>query len=282
MIRLKIFAAAAIILLLLGSCGTKKVLDKTVAPEKNVQGQDIQMLRKVYGNVVSEAFVTAKMKVNVGMGAKSVSLTGSLKMKRDDVIRIQLVAFGLVEVGQLEITKDYILVVDRMHKRYMKANYNQLSFLKSSGLSFYSLQSLFWNELFLPGHDRVTEGLLGSFSTAGQGNDFIISYKQGNMTYKWTAGQMDCLIKDSYVEYGAQSGEKSRLFWKYSDFKPFGGRKYPASNSVTLTIPGKKELKLDISLRSISNDKDWESRVKVSGKYKEVKTDEILPLLMSF
>lgn len=125
----RIFVVAAIALLLLGSCGTKKVVENVNVPDESVQTKDMRMLRKVHGNAVNEMFVTSKVKVNVGMGSKDISLTGSLKMKRDDVIRIQLVAFGLVEVGQLEITKDYILVVDRMHKRYMKADYSKLSFL---------------------------------------------------------------------------------------------------------------------------------------------------------
>lgn len=84
------------------------------------------------------------------VGAQDLTLTGNLKMKRDDVIRLQLMAFGFVEAGRLEFTKDYVLIMDRINKQYLKVPYNQLDFLRNSGLNFYSLQALFWNELFQP------------------------------------------------------------------------------------------------------------------------------------
>lgn len=59
------------------------------------------------------------------------------------------------EVGRLEFTPDYVLVIDRMHKEYLKGDYNQLDFLRDNGLNFYSLQALFWNQALPPGN---TEG----------------------------------------------------------------------------------------------------------------------------
>ncbi len=80
-------------------------------------------------------------------------------MRKDEVIRIQLFIPILgTEVGSLEFTPDYVLIIDRLHKEYIKADYTQVDFLKKQGINFYSLQALFWNQLLLPGQ-RVCEGI---------------------------------------------------------------------------------------------------------------------------
>ena len=50
-----------------------------------------------------------------------------------------------------------------MHKEYIKADYTQVDFLKKQGISFYSLQALFWNQLLLPGERTVKESDLKKF-----------------------------------------------------------------------------------------------------------------------
>lgn len=86
-------------------------------------------------------------------------------MRKDEVIRLQLLIPLLrSEVGRIEFTKDYVLFIDRMHKQYVKANYTDVAFLKNNGINFYSLQALFWNQLFIPGEQRVGEHSLEAFN----------------------------------------------------------------------------------------------------------------------
>jgi len=85
-------------------------------------------------------------------------------MRKDEVIRLQLlVPIIRSEVGRIEFTKDYVLFLDRIHKQYVKAKYNDVAFLKNNGINFYSLQALFWNQLFIPGQQRVGEHNLTLF-----------------------------------------------------------------------------------------------------------------------
>lgn len=97
------------------------------------------------------------------MDGKSITLPGALRMRRDQVIRLQIfIPYIGTEAARIEFTPDYVLVVDRLHKQYVKGDYNQLDFLRNNGLSFYSLQALFWNQLMLPGTNRVSEGDLAN------------------------------------------------------------------------------------------------------------------------
>ena len=139
--------AALAMPLLLSSCIFHKKAVKEDTPKLvTVEEQNNQdFISRVKDNLQSAHFITSKVKFSVEVGAQKLTLTGNLKMKRDDVIRLQLMAFGFVEAGRIELTKDYVLIMDRINKQYLKAPYMQIDFLRNSGLNFNSLQALFWN-----------------------------------------------------------------------------------------------------------------------------------------
>lgn len=155
---------------MLVSCGTKKVVADQVPDTKTVTGVTdseqlkLNYMRRVYDNAVYTKNIVSNIDFSLNAGSKDISVSGSLRMRKDDVIRIQLTAFGLMEVGRLEFTKDYVMIVDRIHKEYVKADYNKVDFLKRNGLNFYSMQALFWNMLFVPGAGNITDDQLKKFA----------------------------------------------------------------------------------------------------------------------
>ena len=94
--------------LLLSSCAAKKTLVNTEKPVKIENIEQQKVLQKVSDNAMYSKFITSKVKFQIEVGAQNMTLTGNLKMKRDDVIRLQLMMFGFVEAGRLEFTKDYV------------------------------------------------------------------------------------------------------------------------------------------------------------------------------
>ena len=109
--------------LMLTSCFLHKKGVKEEAPKPLTaeQQQQKDFVTRVQDNVTTARFLTSKVKFSVEVGAQKLTLTGNLKMKRDDVIRLQLMAFGFVEAGRIEMTKDYVLIMDRINKQYLKA-----------------------------------------------------------------------------------------------------------------------------------------------------------------
>lgn len=275
----KLIRIAALALpLMLWSCKSAKTVETAGTPVNTPLEQN-EFLQKVSDNAQYTKFITSKVKFRVQVGEQDLTLTGNLRMKRDDVIRLQLMAFGFVEAGILEFTKEYVLIMDRINKQYLKVPYEQLDFLRNSGLNFYSLQALFWNELFMPGKTRVTDSALKNYETTPDGNDMIISYEQPSMSYKWLAGQADGEIKMVNVMHKSQV-RKTQLNWDYKEFKPLGTKKFPTDNAITFTA-GEKEVKINMKLNYIKNDNDWNTRTDVSGKYKQVMVDDILRRFMA-
>ena len=225
-------------------------------------------------------FVTSKIKVNVRVGGEDISLSGSLRMKRDDVIRLQLVAMGFIEAGRIEFTPTYVLLMDRINKQYIKVAYKDVDFLRESGLNFHSLQALFWDELFLPGATGVSDAALASYNAYPSGTDVAVTYERGPLAYRWMADKGSGLIKTANVTYRDTRHGNTTLTWHYGAFAPMGAGRFPMSNDVTVKT-GSREVRLSYSMNSIGDDGDWETRTQVSGRYKEVRIDDILSKLSS-
>ncbi|MBR1394677.1 MAG: DUF4292 domain-containing protein [Prevotella sp.] len=262
------------------SCKSKKVVtDDNPTP---VPTSQTQFLNKVKDNVQTTKFITSKVKFTVEVGSQNISLTGNMKMKRDDVIRLQLMAFGFVEAARLEFTKDYVLIMDRINKQFLKAPYMSIDFLRNSGLNFYSLQALFWNELFQPNRVSVNEEDLLKYATTESGDDIVISLDDSRIDYSWLASRESGVIKMANILYKDRLNGNSQLNWDYVNFATLENSnvKFPDEMNVTLTTP-KKEVKLRLKLNYIGNETEWNTRTEVSNKYREVTIDEILQRFMA-
>ena len=221
------------------------------------------------------------------MGDKDITVPGQIHMRKDDVIRIQLqVPLLGSEVGRLEFTKDYVLVIDRMHKEYIKGDYNQLDFLRDNGLNFSSLQALFWNQLFQPGTETLTDGMLRKFDVRDEVRpQTTISFIQGNLNCKWDAEQQSGRIVKTKVSYQSENHGESSLTVDYADFRNVGVKQFPASlvmKFVTKAMQRKKEGQMGIKMNSIDTSDNWDTRTIVSDRYKRVEAKDVLGKLMSF
>ena len=267
--------------LVLASCSSKK---KAVAEQKpaTVNTEKGAFLDKVQENVQTTKFITSKVKFTVEVEPQNITLTGNLKMKRDEVIRFQLMAFGFVEAARLEFTRDYVLIMDRINKQYLKAPYAYVDFLRNSGLNFYSLQALFWNELFQPNRAALNAEDIERFGTNTDGEDVIINLEDGKIDYSWLADRTSGLIKMANILYKDRFNGNSQLNWDYINFTTLesSNKKFPDDMGITLTTQ-QKEVKLRVKLSYINHETEWETRTEVSNKYREVTVDEILRRFMA-
>ena len=274
-------AAVAVPLALVSSCGSHRKAVKetpTVVNADTLQKQNF--LVSVNDNAQHARFITSKVKFSVEVGNQQMTLTGNLKMKRDDVIRLQLMAFGFVEAGRLEFTKDYVLVMDRINKLYLKVPYAQLDFLRNSNIDFYVLQALFWNELFQPGKMKLSDQSLKTFDTDMGSDDVIIALTANKMSYRWLADKDAARVKMANIMYNDKFRGNYQLNWDYEEFKPFNRKAFPTEHKVTFTTP-EKEVKLGMTLNYMNSEENWETRTDVSSKYRQVTVDEILHRFMS-
>ena len=283
--------------LALASCGSKKnvVTDNntdgntaatattktttTTAPTTN-KVDNTAYLAKITANTPSEKAMVANIDFNLKSGKKDITVGGKLSMKRDEVVRIQLTPMGLMEVGRMEFTKDSVLIMDRMHKQFLKSSYDQVSFLKNNGIDFNALQALFWNQLFVPGDPSLGKAQLARFDVNGSN----ISLQNGKMNYLWQTDNNIERILSALATYNSNSKGQSQLGWDYSEFKTFGGKPFPTKQAIKLNTNsgGKaKTINVTITLKSMKADSDWDTTTKVSNKYKPVKLEDVINKILN-
>ena len=279
--------------MLLAACGSKKNLVKdpgsnnpsattsTVTPgQTSVQGVDnATILRNVTNSLPASANLVASIDFTIKRGSKDISVDGKISMRRDEVIRIQLSPMGLVEVGRMEFTRDSVLIMDRIHKQYLKSSYDKVGFLRDNGIDFYALQALFWNQLFVPGEKDLDKSV-GKFDI----KDNVISLSSGRMKYQWTADTGFEHLMTALATYSSTKHGTSKLDWTYGDFKNFAGKTFPARHTVGITAGtssgSSKNINVIIALKNMKTDSGWDTITKVPSKYKPVELKDVINQIM--
>lgn len=275
------YIALLAVAMIMVACGSKKNLDASGSATKSVDTSTLKKLdyvRKVYSNATDSKNLVSRIDFTIdGMG-KNISVDGKLYMRKDEVIRIVLAPFGIMEVGRLEFTPDYVLVIDRMHKQYVKATYNDLSFLKNNGLNFYSLQALFWNELFLPGTDKLTDKQLDNFDAEiSSGAKRKVTVKSGGLNFEWDTTSATGRIDAANVTYGIGTANASNASWKYDTFSTLGSKMFPANQTISFAskaVKSNSTMKVNVRMKKLTTDSKWEAHSTVSDKYTKVSAEE--------
>ncbi len=293
-----------IVALTIASCGTKKqaVKQNTAAPNSTSTTNNIEkakpanadkqlsigFLQKVYDQNLYQKNLVSDLTFTLNRNGKNISVPGILRMRKDEVIRLQLLLPLLrSEVGRIEFRKDYVLFIDRIHKQYVKAAYNEVGFLRDNGINFFSLQALFWKELFIPGKQGINEAGLQNFNVkvtalqADQRNVPVI-LKEGKMTYTWLISNPSYQINKAQASYVSTNYGTSTLTWDYSSFSSFGSKQFPAVHEITIEAQGttdKKMIKAKFELDRFSDRSDWDTITTPSDSYKKVEVEDILRTL---
>lgn len=269
--------------LAMAGCGSKKAATEgtssTVDKHNGGNVQALAFVQKVANQKVSTQNIVGKMSLNVQMGSKNITVPGSLHMRYGEVIRIQaFIPLLGSEVGRIEFTPDYVLVIDRMHKEYIKEDYNKVDFLKSNGLNFYSLQALFWNQLFMPGTTSISNANLLDFGVTETGNSKNITLKKGNLNIVWNADNANGRISTAKATYSSLTQGKSSLNWTYSNFKAVAGKMFPAYQKFTFAttaIKNQSNISLTIDMDGVKTDSKWEAKSEISKKYKKIEATDV-------
>jgi len=173
--------------------------------------------------------------------------------------------------------------MDRINKQYIKVPWISVDFLRNSGINFNTIQSLFWNELFVPedgNFDKPKEKGSGPYSVMESGDDMILSLESSKLDYSWLVKKNTAQIGMANIQYRDKVNGVSQLNWNYEDFKILNKTMFPYKQVITLNTSG-KEVKLGMTLSHIGSDTEWEPRTEISNKYREVSVDEIIRRFMS-
>ena len=244
-------------------------------------------VQRVAANAMTAQNIVASADLRLVSGSKDLSCDGKLSMRRGEIIRLQLLLPIIrTEIARIDFTPDHVLLVDRYHKEYIKAAYADVSFLADNGITFYSLQSLFWNELFVPGEKTMGDAQLKRLACdlAAVAATAALSYSSGSIGYRWTVDKATAQIRRTDIAYSSPKHGTATLAWNYADFKTVGGKAFPLSQqfAVQTTVGGKQQAaQLTVRMSSPKTSADWDATTQLSAKYKKIEAQDILKKLLS-
>ena len=268
--------------MLMVSCGTKKQAVSTTTTSDASEATALslkQIVEAVNANRQDETFATAKMKLGISSSDKSLSIGGTLRMKRNDVIQLSLVTFGIIEVARIEMTPDYFMGIDKMGKQYVKAAWGDVSFFKSAGIDFYTLQALFWDDLFVLGAGKSTP-TEKQFKKSMDGERAKLTNDDSRLAVlSFSVNIASGLIRQTTISPHVE-GASPYLDWRYMDFSSLGKKYFPTHH--LLNISSSKPITATITLSNLENDSGWETRVQTPGNnYTEITVDKLMSRIMS-
>lgn len=263
--------------LMLASCHSTKGLDKSSASTAVSTGfSATQHFDKVKANNSQQQNLVSKVNVSLVYDDKSVSTSGSLKMKKDDVIQLSLVdpILGVMELGRIEFTKTHVLILDRVNKQYIDVPYSDVSFLQKANIDFNTLQSLFWNSVFEPGKSAPVASDFNYEQTSG---NVRMLYKDKMLTYDFYTQPADGRLEKTSIT--SNSDKSYQCDFTYGDFSTFENKPFPKDMTMSFRA-GSRKFSLSLSLGSIKNSSDWIARTSVPSKYSKADTEKILKQLI--
>lgn len=261
---------------LMVSCGASKKVTEGQGPVAVPSFSATKHLETVVSNKSTANAVTAKVKVKVGMSGKDIGTSGTLRMKRGEVVQLSLLdpILGITEVMRMEFSRDRVLIVDRLNRRYVDEPYSRISYFSKANLDFSALESLFWNEVFLPEKKKV---VTNDFVFDAAKPDVVsMSFDDELLEYKFITDEKTGKLRNTQIR--TLSGSYT-FNLDYEDFKTFEGKDFPCTENLGFTYGGKK-LTLMLRMSSLRADSDWESETSVSKKYTKISVNSILNSLM--
>ena len=261
---------------LMASCSTSRNASK-MPMVGGLSGSDY--VEKVITSASHWENLSGKTSLELLMGKKGkTKVNASLRIRRGEVIQLSITPILGIEVARLELTPQGLLLVDRMNKRFVRASFTEVSQLLHVDLNFHILQSLFLNELFLPGKTQLGVGDVAAFSllTVGPEEVKLQPKKMKRVNYQFYTSAMNGALQKTVV---GLKGTGFALDWDYEDFMNLEERLFPRRTSITLK--GTSEVYvLQLRMSRLTTDGKWNSRTRLSSKYQEISLEEILKVLL--
>ena len=268
-------AMVGTVLFLLSGCRSSKHVAGTVP---DVVVGEAAWNEKVTADMIKSGVITAKMGLELSIDGKSISVSGNCNFKKDEVIQLSLVLLGLMEVGRLEFTPEYVMLINRAERQYVKVNYTDIPYLQKAGIDFHSLQALFWGDMFVPAKGNPWEKV--DFDVVrGEGN-WVLSTRNDRVLHcRFVADLLTGLLRSTNVYLSAQK-TSPQLICDYQHFVVKDGKYFPDRMRIDVGVSG-KTVSAAFTLNNLKwNDKSVSITQEPTGKYKKVDVDTILKQLI--
>lgn len=213
---IKYLGIIAIALIAMQACKTRQMTDK-----QQLKGNVEQVIDKIKS--IEPKFVTAnvsRMNIALKLNDRTVNVNASCRIIADSAIHVSVQPMLGIEMFKAEISKDSILLFDKMNRRMYAIAYDYFKSRMGIALDFNAIQSVIAQQFFsLPTTD------LKLWQMQDVANQIYVTYNDM---------QQETVI-DAKHQIDAQkiSAKDALVQIKYADRIDFGGKLFPKNIEIT-------------------------------------------------
>ena len=124
--------------------------------QRNLKNREKLEMSKIYDESMNSNIdyksLLIKFNLKYKNSNKSLGLKGSVKIRKDSVIIVSLIAVLGIEAARIQFTKDSLFIIDRLNSKVTKGSYKYLKKTFNIDLNYNDLQSILTNDFFIYPH----------------------------------------------------------------------------------------------------------------------------------
>ena len=262
----------------MASCGAHRAAvaesaDANASAAATPAAPQVNHVAKIAQSFGAWTSLKANGSVTIG-GAQSLSSSMQMRMLRGKAIYISVRPMGIMEVGRLIIKDDTLLVIDKIHKRYILENAKLLT----SGIpvDINTLQDIFLGRAFVLGEGTLNGAMRDLVEVTEADGGYVMRPKQQykGFTYQFTFNDR-YHISSLQVMPGSNPESATTYAVDYSNVKSsLAG--YVASKVKVETQISNSSLSLSLNYSGLTWNEEVEIDVKIPANYSRVSGSSLL------
>lgn len=251
---MKNIAGMLVLLIVVSSCGTKKLIGNGTASEK-MSAKNV--IRQHYLNQLDFKTLAGKLKIDYSDGESSQNLPVSLRMEKDKVIWISA-PLGIVKAY---ITPERVSFYNKLDGEYFDGDFSFLSNMLGTELDFEKVQNLLLGQALFNLKDE-------SYNVSVSEENYELKPKDPGTLFK-TLFQIEPKNFKMASQQLAQPLRKRVLDIKYKNYQKIN--KWILPNEINIVaVENDKRNTIDIEYRNIEFDEPIRFPYKIPSGYKEI------------
>ena len=269
------YSASLLLILFIGmyACKSKeKIIQADSALEHKANSKLFEDI--MYKGLKFNTF-SSKLSMTISTGTKTVNSKGNLRIVNNEAILLSVQPLFGIEMFRLYVEPDHLIVLDRMNKRYVKETFDDLTEKNSIGFNFYSLQSLFTNNLFVPEQSSISASDYRKFKYSETSEQYVLSAsdKKSNIDYSFSINGNDQITLTQL----ALPKKNYSLHWNYSQFSLMRDLFFPHEMMVVASTQ-KNKLNASFSLSDINLETQMDLETTIPSSYTKMELSEVLKM----
>jgi hypothetical protein len=220
--------------------------------------------------------LAARVQISLNLPDKKVNSRAQLKLIKDEALQLSIQPFLGIEIFRLELTLDSIVVIDRINKRYVAESLTALQGTLPIDFNFYNLQSLFTNQLFLPGEKEIKPNQYKQFTFKEINNEATLKVSDRLKLNYIFHTDVDQKLTQTQL---SDTSDRFQLLWDYTNFESVDSQLFPTTMHLAA-------MKQDVSVGNITlkySRMELNNPIQLKGnipsKYRQITFAEILKMI---